>query len=281
MSISFILKLLVVVAFLVMFLRGSKIVWGVGLLTVSSALLLDTMLGTFGRQELQAELGFFFDVLSGALFAGAALWLWGLLRPLLAQEDSMGANVARTAPLAAAERASLASQPQADPPRVADEDTVVDRQMLYEEMRTRLGPQDVRDLIFDLELKENDVLAPQQTMTESITRIINRAEQQGKMGALALAVERLLTPLPPESLPRREKLSVESPPTVLRQYLLAHCSLQTLTDMADSLDVDWERLGTNNKQETARNLLLYLQRRNRLGELIDLLQAGERLGEEE
>nr|MBP6016896.1 hypothetical protein [Promineifilum sp.] len=76
-----ILKLLVVLTFLIMFIRRPSVVWGIGLLTVTTAVLLDTLLGTFNRDELLAELGFFFYVISGMLLAGAAAWLWGMVRP--------------------------------------------------------------------------------------------------------------------------------------------------------------------------------------------------------
>ena len=269
MGLLFILKLLVVLFFLVMFLRGSRLVWGIGLLTVSSAFLLDTVLGTFGQDEMQADLGFFYFVLSGALFGGAALWLWGLLRPQLALDQpgpTQGAQIT-----IARERSGPAMN---NSPRGAttENDAVVDRGELYEQIHRRLGPDDVRDLIFDLELNENDVLAPQQEMTQTIQRLMARAEKEGKLGALALAVERILTPVPPESLPRREKLGIDSPPTVLRHYLLAYYSQQEISDMATDLEVDWEQLPHRNKRELARTLLLYLNRRNRLDELIQQLK---------
>ena len=73
-----VLKLLVVLLFLVRFLRRPSVVWGIGLLTVTTAVLLDTLLGTFDRDALLAELGFFFYVIAGALLAGAAAWVVGL-----------------------------------------------------------------------------------------------------------------------------------------------------------------------------------------------------------
>ena len=76
-------KSILVAFFLVMFLRSAKPVWGIGLLTVTSAILLDTFLGTFGRDEMLEELGFFYYVIAGALFAGATVWLWVMLRPVV------------------------------------------------------------------------------------------------------------------------------------------------------------------------------------------------------
>ncbi len=77
-------KIVVVAFFLIMFLRGNKLIWGIGLLTVTSAILLDTFLSTFGRDEILDTLGFFFFVIGGMLFAGAAIWLWAVLRPRVA-----------------------------------------------------------------------------------------------------------------------------------------------------------------------------------------------------
>ena len=56
MQIAFtVLKLLIVLIFLVKFLRRPSVVWGIGLLTVTTAVLLDTLLGTFDRDALLAE----------------------------------------------------------------------------------------------------------------------------------------------------------------------------------------------------------------------------------
>lgn len=265
MTLLFVLKLLVVLFFLVMFVRDTRLVWGIGLLTVTAAFLLDTFLGTFG-EEMRAELGFFFYVFSGALFAGAALWLWGLLRPQLALQKSSAVP---------AFRAPTATPVTGESTPVETGDSGFDRQMLYEQIRYRLGPGDVRDLIFDVEMNENDVFIPGQSVSDTALRLLDLAEAEEKMGALALAVERILTPIPPENLPRREKLSVTSPPTVLRHYLLAHYNLAELEALATELEIDWEQLGNGNKKEMVRGLLLYLNRRNRLSELIPLLKRRE------
>ena len=83
MSLPFlILKIVLVALFLVMFLRTNKAIWGIGLLTVTTAILLDTLLSTFSREEILTELGFFFYIIAGALFAGAAIWFWGLVKDL-------------------------------------------------------------------------------------------------------------------------------------------------------------------------------------------------------
>ena len=274
MDLFFVLKLLVVLFFLVMFLRNSRVVWGIGLLTVSTAFLLDTVWTTFGREEILADVGFFFYVLSGALFAGAAIWFWSLLRPYTGKNDPTAGN--RPAP--APEMAPVIAGPTGD---ISGDGTYADPRELFEAIRTRLGPQDVRDLIFDLQLNENEVLAPNQELVHTITRVVNRAQHEDKLGDLALALERILTPVPPESLPRRDKLSAGSPPTVLRHYLLAHYSLEGLRELALALDVDYQHFDHANKSQLARNLLRYLQRRNQIGLLVDQLQANVPSREEE
>ena len=77
-------KIIVVAFFLIMFLRSSRLVWGVGLLTVTSAILLDAFLGTFGREEMMQQLGFFFYIIIGMLIGGAVFWFLGVMRPLAA-----------------------------------------------------------------------------------------------------------------------------------------------------------------------------------------------------
>lgn len=261
MGFFFFLKILIVLFFLVMFLRGSKLVWGIGLLTVTTAFLFDTLLGSFGRDEMVAQLGFFFYVLSGGLFTGAALWLWGLLHPQTA--NSPFPAVGRTP--------TIRVEPPMSRPGSTTNNTAFDRQMLYDQIRHRLGPEEILDLIFDLGINENDVVSPNQEITQIIVRIMDTAEQRGQTSVLAMAVERILTPLPPENLPRLEKINSDSPPTVLRQYLLAHFSQQELAQIATTLEIDWEQISHHNKKEMVRGLLLYLYRRNRLPELIDLL----------
>jgi hypothetical protein len=129
----------------------------------------------------------------------------------------------------------------------------------------------VRDLIFDLNLNENDVVNPAQDMPAVIVGLLNQAEETGQMGTLAMAVERILTPLPKENLPRAEKLSADSPPALIRQYLIATHTLADLQILSEKLAVDWEELDGGKKQR-ARQLLLFLKRRNRLNELIEHLQ---------
>jgi hypothetical protein len=259
-------KPLVVIIFLIAFLRRPTLVWGIGLLSVTTAVLLDTILGTFGRDEMVARIGFFFYVFSGVIFGGTALWFWGLLRPHVDQSTAVPpANAA----VSAADPVAV-SQPSRSLP-AAKEDSGIDYGMLYREIKQRFSREDVLDLMFDLNIAESEAMPLNQEMSQLIINIISLADERGQDKALALAVERILTPPPPDHLPRLEKIGTDSPPTVLRQYLLAHYDLNQLQAAAFRLDVDWENLGGSSKQTKARELLNYLQRRNRLDELIDWL----------
>ena len=268
MTLLLIIKLLVVVFFLIMFLRRPTLVWGVGLLTVTTAVLLDTFLSTFGQDEVQAEFGFFYYVITGMLFGGAAIWLWGVLRPLLASPTSESTSAA-PAPANIEITPSQLEQP------VNLDETATDQKMLYEEIRLRFSPDDVLDLMFDLGINENDVASFHQDMDQLIIKIMNTAQEREQTSDLALTVERILTPPPPENLPRLEKINLDSPPTILRQYLLAQYDQAQLEQMSTALDIDWEQIGINNKRTKVRELLLYLSRRNRTDELIDLMQMPE------
>ena len=279
-----ILKLLVVLLFLIQFIRRPTVPWGIGLLTVTTAALLDTLLGTFNREELLAELGFFFYVISGALLAGAAAWFWGVVRPWLPGNPTVAQPVGATpiitsavvtAPPPVAEPPAAPKMPPPRPPDHVDDfaETGYDRQMLFEEVRRRFSPADLRDLMFDLNINELDVTTVGQSMDELIVRIMDTADQQGQASTVALAVERILTPPPPEHLPRLEKLTADSPRTVIRHYLLAHYSVEQLQQIAADLGVDWEQLEAGDKKDKTRDLLLYLYRRNRIDDLLAHLRA--------
>lgn len=261
-----ILRFLVVIFFLVMFLRRPTTIWGIGLLTVTTAILLDAVAAIFGGNDALVGMGYFRSVVQGALLAGAAIWLWGVLRPVVGLPNNTSpipTNVpalsTNQAPHAAAAR--LRAQPN----------TVYDRQMMYNQIRYRLGREDIFDLIFDLGLNENDIVGLDQEINQIVVRLMDIVEQQSLAGALALAVERILTPPAPESLPRPEKLSAETPPTILRQYLLIHYSLAQLEQMCQQLGIDWEQLSAGNKKDKVRSLLLHLYRRNRITDLVVLL----------
>lgn len=249
-------KIIIVLLLLIAFLRRPSFTWGIGLLAATTAVLLDTFLGTFGREEMMAELGFFFYIIAGALVGSTAVWIWGWLRPYTA----------------VASNTAIATTATPTPRKRKNDTTAFDRQMLFEEIRTRFSPEDIRDLIFDLGINENDVIAFQQDTNTLIVNLMDTANEQGQTGALALAVERILTPMPPENLPRLEKIDADSPPTILRHYLLAHYTLADLQAITESLAIDWEQLESSSKKAKVRSLLLYLYRRNRVHELIAIMK---------
>lgn len=267
MSLILILKLLIVVVFLIMFLRRPTLTWGVGLLCVTTAVLLDTFLGTFNTMEMMAELGFFFYIIAGILVGGMAVWAWGVLKPVRQSAAiTTGPTIGNTPVL-------MPNQPTRTTAVPAQSDTTYDRQMLYQEIQSRFGIEDVFDLIFDLGINENDVMPLNNDPNQLIINIINLAENNSQTGDLALAVERILTPVPANALPRLEKIDVNSPPTILRHYLLANYDTPHLQETAVTLNIDWDELGSGGKKEKVRNLLLYLYRRNRIDELIKLMKA--------
>ena len=55
----------------------------------------------------------------------------------------------------------------------------VDSQMLYEEIHQRFGREDVLDLMFDLNINENDVMTIDQDMNQLIINIMDVARQKG------------------------------------------------------------------------------------------------------
>lgn len=269
MLIGLILKFVVMAIFLFMFWRRPSLNWGVGLLTVTSAVLLDTFLGTFNRDEMLAQFGFFFYVIAGLLIGGAAYWLFSLFLPvqMLVQPGRGAAAVSATLPPTAPQ----ASTAVHFSPGTDETGTAFDRQMIFEEIRDRLSRDDVLDLLFDLGVRDNEVMNLQQEMPQLIINLMELTAQRGQTGQLALAVERILTPPAPEALPRLEKISLESPPTILRHYLLAHYDLEKLQKTAVTLGIDWEQLTVTSKKSRVRDLLLYLYRRNRVDELINLM----------
>ncbi len=262
-----VLKLLIVLFFLYKFIRSGRAVWGIGLLTVTTALLLDTFITTLGGEATQTRLGFFYEVLRGGLFAGAALWLFGLLRPQAITPSAPSSSSSAFIP-PPANQPAWATPTQVEP----GNQTAVDRQMLYDQIRYRLSPEEVLDVMFDVGINENDVFNPTQDMTQIIVHLMDVADKQGKLGDLALAVERILTELPPDSLPRLEKLSPDSPPTVLRYFLAAHYRVEELETMADELGLTGDIFTQGSKKSFVRQMLLHLYRRNRISDLLILIQ---------
>ncbi len=286
MSVILVFKLLIVVVFLVAFLRRPSLGWGVGLLSVTTAVLLDTIFGTFNAELLHEQLGFFFYVFSGGVMGGMIFWALAVLWPHLPQNTSVKAPQPAKQHIVAepvveeeelVEETAVPEEPQPVVPEAIylprdEKDPEYDRQMLYEQIRDRFSRDDVLDLMFDLEIKENEVVTVNQDMNDLIVNIMDTAQEHGQTAALALAVERILTPPAPETLPRLEKINVSSPPTILRHYLLAYYDLEKLQKMSIALGVDWEQLANGSKKTKVRELLLYLYRRNQIDELIALMQ---------
>ena len=283
MSIILGFKLLVVLIFLIAFLRRPSLGWGVGLISVSTAVLLDTIFGTFNAELLREQLGFFYYIFAGSLMGGMVFWVLALLRPHLPQQDSQSVILSQQEPIVTtpevdqeppviAETVEVKTETAVYMPR-DDQDPEYDRQMLYEQIRDRFSRDDVLDLMFDLEIKENEVVTVNQDMNDLIINIMDTAQERGQTAALALAIERILTPPAPTNLPRLEKINASSPPTILRHYLLAYYDLEKLQKMSIALGVDWEQLANGSKKTKVRELLLYLYRRNQVDELIELMQA--------
>lgn len=265
-----VLKLLIVLFFLYKFIRGGRLVWGIGLMTVTTALLLDTITGMLGQEMITARLGLFYEVLRGCMLAGGALWLFGLLRPQTLSTTITPAGLKAAAPF---------TPPPPAPPawstttNEAGSPMAIDRRMLYEQIRYRLSPEEVLDAMFDVGINENDVFNPTQDMSQIIVHLMDVAEAQGKSGDLALAVERILTDVAPESLPRREKLTPDSPPAILRYFLLLHYTQEELSALAEQLDIVSELFIQGGKKSFVRQMLLHLYRRNRVNDLLAVMQA--------
>jgi hypothetical protein len=278
MSLILILKLGIVILFLVMFLRRPSLPWGVGLLVVTTAVLLDTILGTFNRELLLAQLGFFFYVIAGMLLGGGAFCILGLLWPHLNQPEVAGVTAVATPTITAP---STNGQPVPFETVTDASGAVYDLGMIYQDLHDRFGREDLLDLMFDLEMPESVIMPVNQNLDELSRAIINYAAQQGQTAALALAVERILTPPAPETLPRLEKMTAASPRAGLRYYLLSHYNLEKLQKLAAQLGIDWEQLEGTEKRAKVRELLLYLYRRNRVDELLSEMRAGVEVSSEQ
>jgi hypothetical protein len=274
MTILLVVELFLVLIFLLMFLRRPSLVWGVGLLTVTTAVLLDTFFRTFSRADLISEFGFLFYVVAGVLVGGMAVWTWGVLQPVRQSTAVQPAPVAPPMPAPTVGKGTAVLPPPL--PELPDNDNAAfDRQMLYDEIRQRFSREDILDLMFDLGINEADVVTVDQNLNQLIVNIMDKAQANGQSADLTLAVERILTPISPDLLPRPDKIDVNSPRPILRYYLLANYNLTELRQMAAHLGIDWEQLGSDNKKAKVRDFLLYLYRRNRIDELITLLRVGQ------
>ena len=240
-----------------MFVWRANWAWAAGLLAASLMALLDAL----RMRELLADAGFLNWLFGGLIAGGAFVWIVQLSRPKLGSSKTTIPSVepAYNAPVAP----------------VASDHSAVDRQMLLAQIRNRLSPDDIYDLIFDINLNENNVISPAQDMRETIVRLMDEAERQGQAGQLAISVERILTPLPKEHLPRLSRLSAETPSHLLRQTLIANFTLSALDDLCTKLGIDWQEMGSDAKKSRVRRFLRYLQRRNRLDELFVQLKSAE------
>ena len=260
-------KIVTVAFFLIMFLRSNKVVWGVGLLTVTSAILLDTFLGTFGREEMIQQLGFFFYILAGALFAGATFWLWGVLRPLVKSKPQEHMQGDSSEPDSYAPVEIVSSVEPAE-----DKLVEVEYPVLFESIRDKLSSDQVGDLSFDMGYFAELETTSSQDNDELLLLTVERAAKEDRTEELELAIERVETPLPPEHLPRLEKIQPNSPPTVLRQYMVATYSSSELEQFSTDLGFHWASLQGETLNAQARGLLLFAENSSRKSDLIDLLR---------
>ena len=281
MNAFLVIEIILILFFLVMFLRQTNVTWAVGLLTLSTVVLLNVVRIIFDLDDAVIASGLWVQILGGLAFGGAAIWLFGLLRPYFGdgfipagnESVQMAGSTNGIGPMQAAvtpDNEQLLSRRAVGMSRDVSE---YDRQLIYDQITQNLGTEDLLDLMFDLEMAENEIVAPTKDMRQTIYNIIEVADEREQMGDLALAVERILTPVPPDHFPRLSRITVESPPTILRRYLLTFYNLDALEEMADDLEIDWERLGIGSKQQKVRNLLLWVRRRNRMGELIEVMHA--------
>ena len=240
-----------------MFLRRANWAWATGLLTVGVMIVLDAL----QMRELLADGGFLTWLLGGLVAGGGFVWLVALFRP-----NSLPSQQKNRIP-------SIEPSYNAPVAPVSAENSAVDRQMLFDQIRSRLSPDDIYDLIFDTNLNENSVIAPSQDMQETIIRLMDEAGRAGQSGQLAMSVERILTPLSKDSLPRLGRLSAETPSHLLRQTIIANLSFDDLANLCTELDIDWQEMGSDAKKTRVRRLLRYLQRRSRLPELFEQLQS--------
>lgn len=217
---------------------------------MSAMVLLDAL----NQRGLLADIGFLGYVLGGLLAAGAFLWLQDVLRPQSKSAETLSSFRYGTA--------------TSNVPPVGQDSSAFDRQLLFEQIRDNLGADDVLDIMFDLGLTENALMNPTQPMPQVIMSVLDQAEANNQLAQVALSVERILTPLPADHLPRRERISAETPNHLLRQFLIQTYSNQQLAELATSLNVDWQSFGSDAKKSRIRRMLLHAQRRKQMPALI-------------
>jgi hypothetical protein len=233
---------------------------------VTSAILLDAFLNTFGREEMIQQFGFFYYVLAGALFAGATLWLWGVLRthtkPVTQEPESTGPTMALPTgvdpqPAEGSEDRSQEFVPYSD---------------LHVTIHDNFSEDDILDLEFDMGYAEYSNPISSQNREELTLSIIETAERDHQIEELRLAIERVQSPLAADHLPRIEKISADSPRTVLRQYMLAYCTMTDIDLIVGSLSIDSDSVPGETTKARVRNLLLFVESNDRVEELIELMQ---------
>ena len=279
-----ILKIVVVAIFLVMFLRSNKAYWGIGLLTVTSAILLDTFLGTLGRAEMIEQLGFFFYVLAGALFAGAAIWLWGIMQTYIVRtlpDQEEDGDLSTAGEIHVPDESPAAHQISTESP---PEESVIEEEDLFTEPASEetkplesnssvFDIEDIKDVAFDMDYYGS--LEPNQSIEQLTRMLADIAADDNRLEELQLAYDRLSTPLPPKHLPRVEKIQADSPRTIIRQYMIANCSMEQLETLAVALGIDWESIPGESARVKVRNLLLNVIEEDQMESLVNLLQNAQ------
>ena len=247
---AWIIRLTLALIFLIMFLIRGNRAWGIGLLTVSAIVFLDAL----RSRQLLDDIGYLGYAIGGILAAGMFLWLIDLLRTNTQSEVLPSFRSATDLPTAK--------------PSSRNNQSAFDRQLLFEQIRDNLGADDVLDLIFDLDLKENSIINPAQAMPHSIMAVLDQAEAKGQMAQVAMSVERILTPMQADHLPRKVHISAETPPHLLRQFLTLNYSDNDLAVLASKIGVAWQDMGSDAKKSRVRRLLLHAKRRGLLKKLL-------------
>ena len=121
--------------------------------------------------------------------------------------------------------------------------------------RLQVRPRDGRPLSGGTEYQIDVDLA---AIAEEIAAGIERSERSDASSGFA----------PPS--PKQESSASSLSPTELRQKLITYFNNSELHDLCFDLGIDYESLGGGTRDATVRELILYLQRRDRLGEMIDL-----------
>ena len=192
MTIFLVTGIALILFFLVMFYRRSDFIWGVGLLAISSAVLLGVTRVVFNLDGSSAMTGLWLQLISGLIISGIALWFLGVLRPWMGDGFfPVGPDSQPSQAAVKLDGEQLLSRRAVGMSNSASE---YDRQLLFDQIKQNLGLEDVLDLMFDVDMAENEVIAPTNDMTQTIHNMIDLALERDQISDLALAVERILTP---------------------------------------------------------------------------------------